>query len=116
MQHIGALSYNGEQSFMVGHNYMVGQSYIGGQSYMNGQSHTAGQSQMVGKSYIMRSPMLPNMMCNPYYGQPNMVQGGGIPFQPSMLGEINGTNQIMINVPSGPNNLPSLQNTQSWNE
>ncbi|GFY98067.1 hypothetical protein Acr_12g0006080 [Actinidia rufa] len=96
MQHIGARSYNGEQSFMVGQNYMAGQTYIGGQGYMNGQSHTAEQSQMGWAELHEVSNVAKYDVQSILWAAPNMVQGGGIPFRPSMLGEITGTNQFMI--------------------
>ena len=55
------------------------------------------QSQQIGKESYEESIMWPNINCplniigmSPYYGLPNMLQGGNLPFQSSMIRQVVG--------------------------
>ncbi|KAL0006638.1 hypothetical protein SO802_008140 [Lithocarpus litseifolius] len=75
----------------------MGLRVLGVQKSFNLNEAELQQSQQIGKESYEESPVWPNINCppniigmSPYYGLPNMLQGGNSPFQSSMIRQVVG--------------------------
>ncbi|KAL0003275.1 hypothetical protein SO802_017056 [Lithocarpus litseifolius] len=73
----------------------MGLRVLGVQKSFNLNEAELQQSQQIGKESYEESPVWPNINCppniirmSPYYGLPNMLQGGNSPFQSSMIRQV----------------------------